>query len=67
MINNLNDDIKDKLTKVCVCKSITRKSIKDSINNGAKTVDEVKNITGAGTGSCKGCRCVLKIKELLKK
>lgn len=63
MNNNLNDDIKDKLTKVCVCKSINRKTIK----NGAKTVDEVKHITGAGSGSCKGCRCIPKIKELLDK
>lgn len=65
MENNLNDSIKDNITKVCICKSITRKSIKDAINNGAKTVDEVKNITGAGTGNCKGCRCIPKIKELL--
>lgn len=65
MENNLNDDIKDRLTKVCTCKSITRKSIKDSIKNGANTVDKVKKITGAGTGSCKGCRCIHKIEELL--
>lgn len=66
-MNNIsNEEILDKLTKVCVCKSISRKTIKDAINNGALTVEEVIAITKAGTGSCRGNRCIPKIKELLQ-
>lgn len=66
-MNNIsNDEVLDKLTKVCVCKSISRKTIKDAIKNGASTVEEVMAITKAGTGGCKGNRCIPKIKELLE-
>ena len=45
--NNLNELVLDKLTKVCICKSINRAAIKKAIASGAKTVIEVKKITGA--------------------
>lgn len=64
--NNLNQEILDKITKVCVCKSISRTSIKEAITNGANTLDKVKTVTGATTGACNGCRCIPKIEELLK-
>lgn len=38
MEQELNDEIRDKLTKVCICKSIPRKTIKDAIKNGAQTI-----------------------------
>lgn len=63
--NELNQEILDKITKVCVCKSISRLKIEEAIKSGAKTVEEVKKITGAGTGSCKGCRCISKIQMLI--
>ena len=66
MNNIANDEVLDKLTKVCICKSISRKTIKDAIENGASTVEEVMEITKAGTGACKGHRCIPKIKELLE-
>lgn len=66
MEDNLNQQVLDKLTKTCVCKVVTRAKIKESIKAGAKTVDDVKLATGAGTGSCKGCRCVYKIQELIE-
>lgn len=65
MEQNLNRDIMDKLTKVCVCRGISRASIKKAIADGARTVDDVKRITGAGSGSCKGSRCTEKIQGLL--
>ena len=65
MEQELNDEIRDKLTKVCICKSITRKTIKDAIKNGAKTVYDVKQATGAGSGQCGGRRCTPKIQSLL--
>lgn len=66
MEQNINNEIMDKLTKVCLCKAISRATIKKAIQNGAKTVEEVQKITGAGTGGCKGNRCTPKIEELLK-
>ena len=63
--NNLNELVLDKLTKVCICKSINRAAIKKAIASGAKTVIEVKKITGAGNGSCHGRRCTPKIQEIL--
>ncbi|KAJ50049.1 bacterioferritin-associated ferredoxin [Clostridium tetanomorphum] len=66
MEQNLNNDILDKLTKVCICKAISRSKIKHAIKGGARTLEEVNNITGAGSGGCggKGCRC--KIEDILK-
>lgn len=65
-MSNINEEILDKLTKVCVCNAISRYSIKKAIENGATTVDEIKKVTGACTGSCKGSRCRGKIEELIK-
>ena len=65
--NNINEEIMDKLTKVCLCTGISRKAIKNAIKNGAKTIEEVQRATGAGSGSCNGKRCTPKILELLEK
>jgi len=65
--NDLNQEILDKMTKVCICKGISRASIKKAIANGAKTLSEVQKVTGAGTGPCGGRRCTVKILELLEK
>lgn len=64
MEQNINAEILDKLTKVCLCKGISRASIKKSILNGAKTIEEVRKATGAG--SCCGRRCTPKIEQLLE-
>lgn len=66
MEKNLNQEILDKLTKVCICKSITRAKIKTVIKEGAQTVEEVNEKTGSGTGGCCGRRCSYKIKELIE-
>ena len=66
MDQNINDEIMDKLTKVCICKAIPRSTIRKAIRNGARTVEAVQRITGAGSGGCRGCRCTPKIEELLK-
>ena len=65
MENNINEKILDKITKTCVCKAIPRSKIKESIAAGAKTTEDVIKATGAGTGGCKGCRCIPKIQELI--
>jgi len=66
MEQNINNEIMDKLTKVCLCKAIPRFTIKKAIQNGSKTVEDVQKVTGAGTGGCKGQRCTPKIEQLLK-
>lgn len=58
--------ILDKITKVCTCRSITRKTIKEAILNGAHTFPEVKAATRAGTGACGGKGCGPRIVKLLK-
>lgn len=65
MEQNLNEEIKDRFTKVCLCRAVSRASIKKAIKNGAVSVEEVKRATGAGTGSCGGKRCSNKIQELI--
>ena len=62
----LNQEIMDKMTKVCICKGIPRSTIKNAIRNGARTLAEVQKATGAGSGSCGGKRCTPKILELLE-
>ena len=62
---NNNEAIMDKLTKICVCKGITRDKVKKAILDGASTVEEVNKATGCGSGSCKGKFCSEKIRKLL--
>ncbi|WP_461204287.1 (2Fe-2S)-binding protein [Clostridium sp. DL1XJH146] len=66
MDNNIDEKILDKLTKVCLCKAISRATIKKSIIDGADTVEKVNKATGSGTGGCKGRRCSIKIQELIE-
>ena len=67
MSQELNEELLDKLTKVCLCKGISRAVMKKAkaIRGGAKTVAEVRKATGAGSGSCGGKRCTPKIEALL--
>lgn len=61
----MEDIMKDKLTKVCLCKGINKHTIKESILEGAKTVEDVKKQTGATCGGCGGKRCKDKIIEII--
>lgn len=65
MNGEINAEIMDKLTKVCLCKGISRATIKKAIENGAKTVEDVRKATGATTGGCGGKRCTPKIQQLI--
>lgn len=48
---------------VCNCFKVTVKDIKNAVEAGAKSFEEVQNVTKAGTG-CGGC--VNKVKALVK-
>ena len=63
--NQVPEAILDKLTKVCTCRSITRKTIKEAILDGAHTFPQVKEVTRAGTGACGGKGCGPRIVKLL--
>jgi NAD(P)H-nitrite reductase large subunit len=65
MEQNLSPEMLDKLTKVCICKSVSRAKIKDAIKKGANTFEKVKEATGAGTGACGAKRCEPKIEALI--
>lgn len=61
-----NQDILDKYTKVCICKAISKNTMKKVIRDGADTLEKVQKATTAGSGSCGGRRCTPKILELLE-
>lgn len=65
-MNEKELEILDKMTKVCICKAISRATIKKAISSGGLTVEEVNKATGAGSGSCGGRRCAPKIQELIE-
>ena len=58
--------IKDRLTKTCPCRVVTRATIKEAIANGADTLEKVRARTGAMSGSCRGSRCKASIEWLLE-
>lgn len=68
--NKTNQDLQAEVirdyAKVCICKSITRKTMKKVIKEGATTLEQVRYKTSAGSGPCKGRRCTPRIEELLK-
>lgn len=65
-MEQLNEEIKDKLEKVCVCRGITKATIKVSVRGGNNTLEAVVADTGATQGGCKGFRCKDKIKEIIE-
>ena len=67
MSEELNEELLDKLTKVCLCKGISRASIKKAIAQGADSLEKVQKATGAGSGPCGGRRCTPKMLDLLQK
>lgn len=60
------EEIKDRLTKTCPCRQVTRAAIKAAISEGADTLEKVKTKTGATTGCCKGTRCKASIERLIE-
>ncbi len=57
----------DGLKTICYCKGIPKKVFLRHIAAGASTVEDLKALTGAGSGACLGRRCTSRIEDLLKK
>lgn len=51
---------------VCICKGINLGRVMKGLE-GSKTVDDVNQKVGTGSGGCKGQRCGPRIKILLEK
>lgn len=60
-----DQEIIDKMTKVCLCKGVSKQTIKKAIAEGADTVEKVWQATNTGNGGCKGRRCGEKIRRIL--
>lgn len=65
-MDQLTQEIKDKLQKVCICRGITVATLKASIRNGNTTLEALKKDTGVAEGGCKGRRCKDKANELIE-
>lgn len=53
------------LKQICQCQGIAKKRFLEFISAGVHTVDELKQVTGAGSGSCGGKRCTPRIENLV--
>jgi NAD(P)H-nitrite reductase large subunit len=52
---------------VCICNKIRKGVIEKAIRGGARSFEDVKRRTRAGTGDCKAERCGPVIREMLAK
>mgnify|MGYP001565186087 CR=1 FL=1 len=53
-------------SRICFCKNVDEDTIVEAIKNGADTFEKVSEVTGAGTGPCRGVRCKNKINQLIE-
>lgn len=60
------EEILDGLKPICLCKGIRKSVFLKHIAAGLNTVEELQRATGAGTGSCGGKRCSVRIAALLR-
>lgn len=70
----MNDDedafrraIIDSYRVVCICNKIRQGVIEKALRGGARTFEDVKRRTRAGTGDCKAERCGPVIRAMLAK
>lgn len=55
-----------KYRAVCICNTIRYPRVKESIDAGARTLEDVARATGCTTGDCKGERCAPVILAMLE-
>lgn len=54
-----------KRSLVCLCNSIDEGTIREAIHKGARSLDEIFDLTSAGVGACGGS-CRSELKKLLE-
>jgi NAD(P)H-nitrite reductase large subunit len=57
--------IVDSYRIVCICNKIRKGSIEKAMRGGARSFEDIKRRTRAGTGDCKAERCGPVIREML--
>ena len=55
----------NKNTILCRCEDLTRERILEYIEEGCRTIDEIKRVTRAGMGPCQGRTCRMLIAQEL--
>jgi bacterioferritin-associated ferredoxin len=50
---------------VCLCEDVTVDELRALIRRGYTDIEEVKRITGIGTGPCQGKQCLHLLRKLL--
>jgi bacterioferritin-associated ferredoxin len=50
---------------VCLCEDITMDELRSAIRRGYTDIEEIKRITGIGTGPCQGKQCLHIFREIL--
>ncbi len=56
---------KDNEIIICRCEDVTLRQIKDAIDDGYDTIDELKRILRCGMGPCRGTTCIPLIRRIL--
>ena len=57
--------MRDSDTILCRCEDLTRERIRECIEQGCRTIDEIKRLTRAGMGPCQGRTCRMLIAQEL--
>lgn len=55
----------DGLKTICICKGIRKKTFLQHIRSGANSLEQLQQLTGAGSGGCGGQRCTPRLIEIL--
>ena len=56
----------DGLKIVCKCKNVPKRVFLAHIAGDVRTLEKLQQLTGAGSGDCKGKRCTAQLLELLR-
>lgn len=52
---------------VCLCEDVTIDELRKVIRMGYRDIEEIKRITGIGTGPCQGKQCMQVLRQMLAK
>jgi bacterioferritin-associated ferredoxin len=50
---------------VCLCEDVTVDELRDVIKRGFTDIEDIKRITGIGTGPCQGKQCIQALRQML--
>ncbi|WLR51702.1 (2Fe-2S)-binding protein [Bacillus tianshenii] len=56
----------DEFSIVCRCEEINRAEIEESIDAGARTLDDIKRLTRCGMGACQWKTCKTTVEKILQ-